>query len=55
MSDRLRKHEAIHVAQLEKMGGVKYLLTHIWARIVTQDWAAREHPIEREAYDAEAL
>lgn len=53
MSDRLRKHEEVHVAQINRMGGVKYLLTHIWARIVTLDLYARKHPIEAEAYAAE--
>lgn len=53
MSDRLRKHESEHIRQLERMGAVKYLATHIWARIVTLDFYAKKHPIEAEAYAAE--
>ena len=51
----LRKHEEEHVRQIEKMGGLRYLATHAWARIVTLDLYAKKHPIEAEAYRAETL
>ena len=49
----LRKHEEEHVRQIEKMGGLRYLATHVWARIITLDMYAKKHPIERAAYEAE--
>lgn len=50
--ESLRRHELCHVAQIERMGTIKYLLVHIWARIKTRDIYAVNDPIEKECYDA---
>ena len=44
-----------HVRQLRKMGGVTYLATHIWARIVKWNIWGKGHWIEDDAYRAETL
>lgn len=51
----LKKHEEEHVRQLRKMGGVTYLATHIWARIVKWNIWGKGHWIEDDAYRAETL
>ena len=59
----LKKHEEEHVRQLEKMGGAKYLATHVWARFRSSETPPRTrwnfwgkgHWIEDDAYRAESL
>ena len=49
----LKKHEEEHVRQLQKMGGLRYLATHAWARIVTRNFWGHGHWLEDDAYAAE--
>ena len=51
----LRRHEEEHVRQIWKMGGLRYLATQVWARIVTRNFWGHGHWIEDDAYRAQTL
>ncbi len=52
MPDAMINHEMVHVDQLARMGALRYLWTHLWARLVTRNIWGRGHWIEEEAYAA---
>jgi hypothetical protein len=51
-SSWLRPHEECHVRQIEEWGAPLYLWRHIWTRVRLRDLYIRDHPIEKECYDA---
>lgn len=51
-SSWLRPHEECHVRQVEEWGALRYLWRHIWTRVRLMDLYLRDHPIEKECYDA---
>jgi len=53
--EAFRKHEATHIRQIKRWGAAKYLWLHLWTRLRHFDMFLYNHPIEREAYDAERL
>ena len=51
--EKTRKHEMCHTRQIERWGVPGYWARHIWARIVTRNFYAANHPVETECYAAE--
>ena len=45
-------HEIEHARQVERLGSVRYLLIHVWARIMTRNIWGQGHWIEDDAYKA---
>ena len=49
VSDRLFKHEMAHVAQIERMGFVRFYLKYLWYNI---RYGYKKNPLELEAIKA---
>lgn len=49
----LLRHELCHVAQIRRLGTLKYLLKHLWARVRTLSIKAESTDIEAECYEVQ--